>query len=77
MESYSSIAMRMYRNTTGRQLQWRNPWGHIVTLGPGRGCTAAPCEELAQLIRKGEVQEQSDYRGRIELPWSTERQLPL
>ena len=78
-EMFGSVTLRMYVNRSLRPVSWTDLYGRRKELQIGRGGSFAPCEELAQLIAKGLVQEVVQKRGGYEgpLPHSTDRRIPF
>jgi hypothetical protein len=74
-----SVTLRMYLNKTPTMVRWTDPYGREKSLGPGRGGSFAPSEELAQLVARGLVEEVVQKRGGYEgpLPRSTDRRIPF
>ena len=78
-EMVGTITLRMYVNRALRPVAWTDPYGRRNELAIGRGGSFAPCEELAELVRKGLVEEvvqkRTNYEG--DLPRSTDRRIPF
>jgi hypothetical protein len=78
-EMIGSVVLRRYLNLTNRRLVFTNFWGRTICVEAGRGLEAAPCEELAALIARGQVEQVVEPRGGYEgpLPRSTDRRIPF